>query len=57
MDKLPGATNDNQIYVHDINDLLQRLVADLAAIEDRCLALFGLPASIRSWFSRWAVES
>jgi magnesium transporter len=48
MDLLPGATNDNQIYVHDINDLLQRTVADLAAIEDRCLALFGLHASIAS---------
>ena len=48
MDRLPGATDDNQIYVHDINALLQRIVADLAAIGDRCRALFGLHASIAS---------
>ena len=34
------------LYAEDINDELQQIVADLAAIEDRCTALLGLHASL-----------
>ena len=43
---LPGATSDSQLYVEDINDEVQRIVADLTAIEERCLNLMGLHASL-----------
>jgi magnesium transporter len=43
---LPGANSDTQLYVEDINDEVQRMVADLTAIEERCLNLMGLHASL-----------
>ncbi|WP_042389604.1 magnesium transporter CorA family protein [Streptacidiphilus melanogenes] len=43
---LPGATPDTQLYVEDFSDELQRVVADLTAIEERCITLLGLQASL-----------
>jgi len=43
---LPGATSDTQLYAQDINDEIQHIVADLTAIEKRCISLLGLHASI-----------
>jgi magnesium transporter len=43
---LPGATSDTQLYADDINDELQHIVADLTAIEERCISLLGLHASL-----------
>lgn len=43
---LPGATSDTQLYTEDINDEVQRVVADLTAIEERCITLLGLHASL-----------
>jgi magnesium transporter len=43
---LPGATSDTQLYAEDINDELQRIAADLSAIEERCITLLGLHASL-----------
>ena len=45
---LPGATSETQLYADDINDELQQVVADLAAIEERCAALLVLHASLAS---------
>jgi hypothetical protein len=42
---LPGANSEILLYAEDINDQLQQIVADLAAIEDRCTALLGLHSS------------
>src|SRR5215472_15898732 len=43
---LPGATSDTQLYAEDIGDELQHVVADLTAIEERCITLLGLQASL-----------
>jgi len=43
---LPGATPDTQMYFEDLSDELQRFVADLTAIEERCITLLGLQASL-----------
>ena len=43
---LPGATPDTRMYVEDLSDELQRFVADLTAIEERCITLLGLQASL-----------
>jgi magnesium transporter len=43
---LPGATPGIQLYVEDLSDELQRIVADLTAIEERCITLLGLQASL-----------
>jgi magnesium transporter len=43
---LPGATPETQLYVEDISDELQRVVADLTGIEERCITLLGLQASL-----------
>ncbi len=43
---LPGTNSETMLYAEDINDELQQIVADLAAIEDRCTALLGLHASL-----------
>jgi magnesium transporter len=43
---LPGATPESRMYVEDLSDELQRFVADLTAIEDRCITLLGLQASL-----------
>jgi len=43
---LPGATSDTQLYADDITDELQHVVADLTAIEERCITLLGLHASL-----------
>ena len=45
---LPGASSETQLYAEDINDELQQLVADFAAIEERCAALLVLHASLAS---------
>jgi magnesium transporter len=45
---LPGTTDDTQLYAEDINDELQQVVAGLAAIEERCVALLALHASLAS---------
>jgi magnesium transporter len=45
---LPGATDETQLYAEDINDELQQVVADFAAIEERCVALLGLHAALAS---------
>jgi Mg2+ and Co2+ transporter CorA len=43
---LPGATPDSRVYFEDLSDELQRIVADLTAIEERCITLLGLQASL-----------
>jgi magnesium transporter len=43
---LPGAASDAQLYAEDISDELQQVVADLTAIEERCITLLGLHASL-----------
>jgi len=45
---LPGATSETQLYAGDINDELQQIVADFTAIEERCVALLALHASLAS---------
>ena len=45
---LPGATSETRLYAEDINDQLQQVVADFAAIEERCAALLVLHASLAS---------
>jgi magnesium transporter len=42
----PGATPETQIYVEDLSDELQRFVTDLTAIEERCITLLSLQASL-----------
>ena len=46
--ELPGVTNDSTLYIADINDELHLVVADLAAISDRCLGLLTLHSSLTS---------
>jgi len=43
---LPGATPETQLYIEDLSDELQRVVTDLTAIEERCITLLGLQASL-----------
>ena len=43
---LPGATPETRMYVEDLSDELQRFVADLTAIEERCITLLSLQASL-----------
>jgi magnesium transporter len=43
---LPGATPETQLYIEDLSDELQRVVADLTGIEERCITLLGLQASL-----------
>jgi magnesium transporter len=45
---LPGANSETLVYAEDINDQLQQLVTDFAAIDDRCTALLGLHSSVAS---------
>jgi len=45
---LPGTTSDTQLYAEDISDELQQVVADFAAIQERCVALLALHASLAS---------
>ena len=45
---LPGTTSETQLYAEDISDELQQAVAGLAAIEERCIALLALHASLAS---------
>jgi magnesium transporter len=45
---LPGATPEARLYVEALGDEQQRVVAELTAIEDRCIALLGLQASLAS---------
>jgi magnesium transporter len=45
---LPGTTSETQLYAEDIGDELQKVVAGLAAIEERCIALLALHASLAS---------
>ena len=45
---LPGTTSETHLYAEDINDQLQQVVASLAAIEERCIALLALHASLAS---------
>ncbi len=45
---LPGTTSDTQLYAEDTNDELQRVVAGLTAIEERCFALLALHSSLAS---------
>ena len=45
---LPGATSETQLYAEDIDDELQEVVADFAAIEERGAALLVLHASLAS---------
>ena len=46
--ELPGANDDSTLYVADISDELHLVVADLAAISDRCLGLLTLHSSLTS---------
>ncbi len=43
---LPGATEQSGLYAHDISDQLQRVVSDLTALEERCVTVLGLHASL-----------
>ena len=45
---LPGTTSETQLYAEDISDQLQQVVTRLAAIEERCVALLALHASLSS---------
>ena len=45
---LPGATSDTQLYAEDINDELRQVVADFTLLEERCIALLALHASLAS---------
>jgi len=45
---LPGTTSETQLYADDISDQLQQVVAGLASIEERCVALLALHASLSS---------
>jgi magnesium transporter len=45
---LPGASDDTLLYANDVLDELRLIVADLAAVSDRCLGLLGLHASFAS---------
>jgi magnesium transporter len=45
---LPGTTSETQLYAEDINDELQQVVAGLASIEERCVALLALHSSLAS---------
>ena len=50
---LPGASGETQLYAEDINDELQQVVADVTAIEERCIALLGLHAALASKHVAW----
>jgi magnesium transporter len=43
---LPAATHETRMYLEDISDELRRFVADLTAIEERCITLLSLQASL-----------
>jgi magnesium transporter len=45
---LPGTTSETQLYAEDISDQLQQVVTGLTAIEERCIALLALHASLSS---------
>ena len=45
---LPGASDESLLYANDVLDELRLIVADLAAVSDRCLGLLGLHASLAS---------
>jgi len=45
---LPGTTSETQLYAEDIADELQQVVANLTTIEERCVALLALHASLAS---------
>jgi magnesium transporter len=45
---LPGTTSETQLYAEDISDELQKVVAGLAGMEERCIALLALHASLAS---------
>ena len=45
---LPGATSETRLYAEDISDELAQVVADFAALEERCAALLGLHAALAS---------
>ena len=45
---LPGTTSDTHLYAEDISDELQQAVAGVAGIEERCVALLALHASLAS---------
>ena len=45
---LPGTTSETQLYAEDINDELQQVVAGFIVIEERCIALLALHASLSS---------
>jgi magnesium transporter len=43
---LPGATPETQLHAGDLSDELWRVVADRTAIEEPCITLLGLQASL-----------
>ena len=45
---LPGTTSETQLYAEDINDELRQVVADFTLLEERCIALLALHASLAS---------
>jgi magnesium transporter len=45
---LPGTTSETQLYADDISDELQQVIANLTAVEERCVALLALHASLAS---------
>ena len=45
---LPGTTSETQLYAEDVNDELQQVVAGFIVIEERCIALLALHASLSS---------
>jgi magnesium transporter len=45
---LPGTTSETQLYADDISDELQQVTANLTAVEERCVALLALHASLAS---------
>ena len=45
---LPDTTSETQLYAEDVNDELQQVVAGFIVIEERCIALLALHASLSS---------
>jgi magnesium transporter len=45
---LPGTTSETELYAEDISDELHQVVADFTLIEERCIALLALHASLAS---------
>lgn len=48
IERLPGASEASTPYINDIADDLHQIIGDLEALEERCLSMLGLHASLAS---------